>query len=156
MAATAGHAARWSVASLLTGLATPSLVIFVVMVTVGGVGPATAAADILRRQFAEGHNLFLIAAIGLVPFVVLSFVAFLAARKQTPRQLACIVLGGLAGILALMVPAHISIWYTLYGPGHASSTAVIGFLFIPFACLVSLAIGLMAGWLFSRLPWFRQ
>jgi hypothetical protein len=54
-----------------------------------------------------------------------------------------------------MVPAHVSVWYPLYGPGHVSSTAVIAFIFIPFYCLASLCVGLVVGWLISHLPRFR-
>ncbi len=151
------HAVRallWTLFALTVGLVTPSLIIFVIEVFVGGIDPATATADIMRRQFAEGHNLFSLAMIGLIPFAVLSIVIVVAARERTPRQLACVVLGGLIGILALMIPAHVSVWYPLYGPGHASSTAVIGFLFIPFYCLASLAIGLLVGRRISQLPYF--
>jgi hypothetical protein len=136
------------------GFVTPSLIVFFLEVSVGGMDPVKSAADIWHRQFAEGHNLFLLAAIGLVPFAVLSIVTFVASRKRAPLQLACIVVGGLVGILALMIPAHVSIWYPLYGPGHASSTAAIGFLFIPFYCLVTLTIGLLVGRGISRLPCF--
>jgi len=151
-----GRAWRWALAAVAAGLVMPSLIILVVEIFAGNVGPVPAMADVLRRQFAPGHNLFLLAVLGLIPFAALAIVIFPLARRNTPRQLSCLVLGGLGGIFALMIPGHVSIWYPLYGPGHASSTAVIGFVFIPFACLVSLAIGLAAGWLVSRLAWFRQ
>ena len=150
------HALMWSLIILAVGFVTPSLIIFFLEVFVGGIDPAASAADIWHRQFAEAHNLFLLAAIGLIPFAVLSIVIFVVSRKRAPLQLACIVLGGLIGILALMIPAHVSIWYPLYGPGHASSTAVIGFLFIPFYCLVTLTIGLLVGRGISQLPYFSR
>jgi hypothetical protein len=148
------HALLWSVAVLTIGFLATSSIIFVLEVAVGGIHPSDAIADIVNRQFAEGHNLFSLAVIGLMPFVVLSIANFLISRNRTPLQYACVVLCGLIGILALMIPAHVSIWYPLYGPGHASSTAVIGFLFIPFYCLVSLAIGLVVGRHIAELPYF--
>jgi len=148
------NALMWSLITLGLGFVTPSLIIFFLEITVGGINPAASAADIWHRQFAEGHNLFLLAAIGLIPFAVHSIVIFVVARTRTPRQLACIVLGGLIGILALMIPCHASIWYPLYSHGHASSTAVIGFLFIPFYCLITLAIGLFFGRSVCQLPYF--
>jgi len=37
-----------------------------------------------------------------------------------------------------------------------SSTASIAFFFIPFYCIVSMGIGLFAGWLISLLPFFKN
>jgi len=146
----------WVAAPLAIGLVVPSLVILCLEVFVGGVPPSAAAADILERQFSEGDNLFLIAAFGLIPFVALSIVCAVAAGRLAPSRLACLGIGGLVGILALMIPGHVAVWYPLYGPGHMSSTAVIAFLLIPFYCLGSLAIGLIVGWLVSLLPPFRH
>ena len=114
------------------------------------------AVHIWERQFAEGQNLFLLAAFGLIPFAALSAICAVAASRLTPIRLACLGVGGLLGIFALMVPGHFSVWYPLYGPGRASSTAVVAFIFIPFFCLVTLGVGLLAGWLVSLLPVFRH
>lgn len=57
---------------LLIGLVTPSLVMFFLAVFVGHVSPHSAAIDILQRQFAKGHNLFLIALFGLIPLTLYS------------------------------------------------------------------------------------
>ena len=150
------RAVSWSLASLASGLVTPSLVIFCLQVFIGGISPFAAVSDILQRQFAEGHNLFLLAAFGLIPFVFFSVACFIAAGSLTPPRLTCVAIGGLVGILAVMVPAHASIWYPLYGPGRISSTAVIGFIFIPFYCIGTLLVGMLLGWLFSLLPFFRH
>ena len=53
-----------------------------------------------------------------------------------------------------MIPGHVSIWADLYGPGRPSSTAVLGFLFIPIFCLATMGIGMLAGWLVTRTKWF--
>jgi hypothetical protein len=145
----------WSLAFLGVGLITPSVIIFCLEVLVGHINPLIAIADILHRQFAKGHNLFLIAALGLIPFAVLSMTCFVAARRLASSRLTCVALGGLIGILAIMVPGHVAVWYPLYAPGRMSSTAVIAFLFIPFYCIVSLCAGLFVGWLVSLLPIFR-
>jgi hypothetical protein len=71
-------------------------------------------------------------------------------------RLACVTLGGLLGILAFMIPAHVSVWYPLYGGGHMASTAVIAFVFIPFYCIATLALGLLAGWAVSLIPFLRH
>ncbi len=146
----------WLLGPLAIGILTPSLIIFCLEIFVGHISPIASAQDILRRQFAEGHNLFLLALLGLIPFAALSVVCLVAARRLSPVRLACLGVGGLVGILGLMVPAHVAVWYPLYGPGRMSSTAVIAFLFIPFYCLVTLGIGLLVGWCISMLPFFRH
>lgn len=146
----------WVATPLVVGLIVPSLIIFYLEVFVGHIAPLEATRDVLERQFSEGDNLFLLAAIGLIPFATLSAICAAAASRLTPARLACLGVGGLAGILSLMVPSHASVWYPLYGPGHMSSTAVIAFLFIPFYCLGTLAIGLLVGWMVSLLPMFRH
>ena len=118
----------WVITPLVIGLVVPSLIIFYLEVFVGHIAPLVAAEDIMERQFSDGDNLFLLAAIGLIPFVALSAICADAASRLTPSRLACLGIGGLAGILSLMVPGHASVWYPLYGPGHVSSTAVIAFL----------------------------
>jgi hypothetical protein len=145
----------WLIAPLVVGLLAPSIIIFCLEVFVGRINPFSSIADILRRQFAEGENLFLIALFGLIPFALLSVISVVAVRYLSPARLTCVALGGLLGILTLMVPGHIAVWYPLYGGGHISSTAVVAFFFIPFYCLVTLAIGLIVGWGISRLPFFR-
>lgn len=150
------HALGWCAAALAVGLLTPSLVIFCLAVFVGHIGPGAALADVLRRQFAEGDNLFLLAAYGLIPFVALCVVCLAASRRLSPPRLACVALGGLAGILAIMIPAHVSVWAPLYGEGDMSSTAVIAFVFIPFLCAAGLVPGVLTGWLVSLLPAFRR
>jgi hypothetical protein len=60
------------------------------------------------------------------------------------------------GIPSLMLPAHISVWYPLYGGGHMSSTAVIAFIIIPGYCMVTGAVGVLIGWLITFLPWFKD
>lgn len=135
-----GSAIFWLLAPLAVGLVTPSLVILYLEVSVGHVSLLAAASDILYQQLAEGHNLLLLALIGLIPFAVLSVTCFAAARRLSPPRLACLGVGGLLGVLGLMVPGHVAIW------SSKPSTAVLGFIWIPLFCLVTLAIGLFAGW----------
>jgi len=131
------------------------LTLLAVQTLVGGVPLGTAMADILKEQFAPGHNLFTLALIGLIPFVVLALTMRAYAANGTRRMCFAMCLSGLVGILALMIPAHVGVWYPLYGPGRMSSTAVIAFFFIPFYCIVTLFFGLLIGWLVSRHRWFQ-
>lgn len=147
--------ALWTFAPIAIGLLTPSLIIFCLEVFVAHTPPLTATGHILHRQFAAGHNLFLLAVFGLIPFATLSTICAIAAKKLSPQRLACLGIGGLIGILGLMIPAHVAVWYPLYGPGHMSSTAVIAFVFIPIYCLGTMAVGLAIGWLVSLLPQFK-
>jgi hypothetical protein len=146
----------WIGLPIAVGLVTPSAVIFYLEVFVGHVSPVAAIQDIGWRQFAEGHNLFLLAVFSLIPFVLLSVISLLVGPHLPASRQGWITLGGLIGILAFMVPSHVAVWYPLYGGGHMSSTAVIAFIFIPFYCVVTLIVGLFVGWAASLLPPLRN
>ena len=156
MKSSTGHVAFWTAAPLIIGFPIPSLAIFCLEVFVAHHSRSEAVASILHRQFAEGDNLFLLALFSLIPFAVLSVICITAAYVFSPARLACLGICGLLGILAFMIPCHISIWYPMYSGTHMSSTAVIAFFFIPFYCLVPLSIGLLIGWGISRLPCFHK
>jgi len=141
---------------VIFGALTPSLVIFVLGVFVGHVSPIRSAVSILEKQFAEGENLFLIMVFGFIPFAILIGLTALLSRTIKGQRLDCLFVGGLVGILVLMVLGHVAVWYPLYGGGHMSSTAVIAFFFIPFYCIAAMSIGLLIGWVISRLPFFRK
>jgi hypothetical protein len=144
----------WLLAPPVVGFITPSLVISTLQVLVGGLTPYAAIQDIAGRQFAPGHNLFLLALWGLIPFLVLS-VLLLVLPAGVPRsRIACLSIFGLLGILGLMVPIHWEVWAPLYYGGHMSSTAVIVFIPLPFGCFMTMLSGLAIGWLVSKLPWF--
>jgi hypothetical protein len=138
---------------ILGGL-TPSLVIFILEVFVGHIPPIHSALSILERQFAEGHNLFLIMVFGFIPFAILIGITVGLSRTVKGKRLDCLFIGGLLGILAFMVFSHVAVWYPLYGGGHMSSTAVIAFIFIPFYCIGTMGIGMLIGWVISRFPFF--
>ena len=150
------EAGIWIWLPLAVGFTVPSLVILCLAILVGDHGVVETLEDIWRRQFAAGHNLFLLAVFGLIPFVPLSTLCWVLARKMPAKRLAVIGAAGLLGILAVMIPAHVSVWYPLYGPGRMSSTAVLAFLFIPFYCLAGLLLGLLLGYVMSLLPLFRE
>ncbi len=135
---------------------TPSLIIFLLEVLVGGISPVDATKHILVRQFAPGDNLFLLALIGFVPFAILIGILLPVSRTLTGRRVYCVLVGGILGILGVMISGHVSIWYPLYGGGHMSSTAVVGFLLIPFFCIPTMLAGLALGWGVSLFPWFRK
>ena len=150
----AKKALYWSIAFLVIGFITPSAIIFCVEVFVAQINPIASLAGILRRQFSEGDSLFLLAVFSLIPFVVLSLACFALALRLHGSRFACIAIGGLLGILGLMVPAHVSVWYPI-AARDGSSTSVVAFVLIPFLCIASLAAGLFIGWLLSLLPAFR-
>lgn len=149
---------RWWCLSLIlvVGLVAPSLVILFLEITVGKIAPSASLRDIAHRQFAEGHNLFLLAVIGLIPFGALSILLRCLSSKLARLRFCFFSLCGLVGILALMIPAHVSVWRPLYTDEVASSTAVIAFLFIPFYCTVTMGIGLGVATLASIPAWIRE
>jgi hypothetical protein len=149
------HALYWSVASCAIGLVTPALVILWLEVFVGGIAPLASIAGILERQISTG-SLLLLEVFGLIPFAALSGACFLFTLRLNPARLACVAVGGLLGILAVMVPFHYGVWYPHYAHEHVSSTDALAFIAIPFLCIPTLGIGLLPGWLVSLLPYFRN
>ncbi len=145
----------WVGLPLIAGLLLPSLVLVAVQVVIGHVALGAALADVIAGQFAPGRNLFLIAMLGMLPFVVLAVAALIAARRLPARRLSCLAGGGLLAILAITVPGQASVWAPLYGAGPVSSTAPIAFVILPVFGVVALALGMLAGWLISLLPVFR-
>jgi len=145
----------WLLTPLVVGFVTPSLVIFTLQVCIGGRTPDTAIQDIAGSQFAEGHNLFLLAVWGLIPFLVLSVLLLVQPASFPRSRIACLSIFGLLGILGLMVPTHWEVWAQLYNGGRMSSTAVVVFIPLPFLCLVTMLPGVAIGWLVSKLPWFQ-
>jgi hypothetical protein len=141
---------------VILGVLAPSLVIFILEVFVGHISPAHSVADILQRQFEEGENLFLLMACGFIPFAILIGSTALFSRTLKGKQLDCVFIGGMAGILVFMIPTHIDVWYPLYSGGHMSSTAVVAFIFIPFICIGTMGIGLLIGRAVSLLPLMKE
>jgi hypothetical protein len=144
------------ISPLVVGMLTPSLIIFAIMHFAGGYDISTAAMNVLIGQFKPGENYFLLSVISTAPFACLSLVVRNILIKKTLRATWCICIGGLVGILALMIPAHVSVWYPLYSGSHMSSTSVVAFVFIPMYCLGTGSIGVLAGWLIALLPWFKK
>ncbi len=140
---------------LLVGVFTPSLLIFIFDVFASHISPISSLLKVLSQQFG-GDKLFLIMLFGLIPFVLLIRITALVSRKLKGKRLDCIFWGGLIGILALMLYAHIWIMYPNYGDGHNLSTSSVGFIFIPFLCSLTMGIGLLIGFLISRIPFFKN
>ena len=141
---------------IIAGILTPSLVILILEIFVGHISIIQSVSNIIERQFASGENLFLLMLFGLFPFIILIWIISPISRKINGKRLNCIFWGGLIGILLPMITGHVAVWYPLYGGGHASSTSVIAFFFIPFYCIVTMGIGLLIGWIISRLPFIKN
>ncbi len=135
----------WIVTPLLLGLVLPSLILLGVEWLVGGRSLLLALADVAARQFAAGHNLFLISVLGLLPFAALSLLSAVLARRLSPCRLNRLAGAGLAGILLVTVPAHAEVWVPLFGGGEVSSTAPLAFVVTPFAGLLGMGAGVLCG-----------
>lgn len=131
-------------------LATP-IILFFIQVFVGGYAPSESIEDIRSKQFQQGHNLFLLAAVASIPFFALAVLQLVLAITCHRSTWYWMTVAGLFGIFAVMVPSHYAVWAPLYGPGRMSSTAVIAFLFIPFLCLGGMAAFMLLMWLFTWL-----
>lgn len=143
---------------LIIGLLTPAGVVLGLNIFVSGQPLVSAITDPCKGPFAGDmccwHPFFL--GFTLIPFIALSILSWLASKQITHARVILIELFGLLGILAVTIPAHISVWYPLYGGGHMSSTAVIAFVFIPFVAIGGMALGIFVGWLVSLLPLLRK
>lgn len=141
----------WLLLPLIAGFLTPSLTILAMDLFLGRKPVGEAIQSLASRQFSEGDNLFLLAAFGLIPFVLLSIILIFPFRSATHRaRVPWLSVAGTIGALALMIPMHVGVWLPLYTGEHMSSTAVIAFVFIPFFCCLTMALGLLVGVLATR------
>jgi len=138
----------------LVGLVTPPAVRFCVEVFAGGIAPMRSLGDMAHRYLDAGGGMALLVLLDLVPFVILVGVLATSWPVLAPRRVYGLLVGGLIGVLAVMVPAHVGVWYPLYTGGPTSSTAVLAFLFIPWLCVPGMLAGLAVGWAVSLLAWF--
>ncbi len=107
-----------------------------------------------RRLFAPGHNVFLIGVLNWVPFAVYAAFALLH-LGPAERHGAPIVrrrLGGVAGAGLALVAA--SLWLHVAILTSRSSTAAIGYLFLPLELLVAVPVGYAGGRLAASV-WLR-
>jgi hypothetical protein len=141
---------------LSAGILIPSLVIFFLQIFVAGIAPIRSISDILHKQFASGHNLFLLMVWSFVPFGALILLTYVMSRKLKSFRLAAIFWGAFIAVTGYTLYGHISVWYPLYAHKGSSSTDVLAFLVIPIICLVLLVIGAMIGWGISYLPGIRK
>jgi len=136
----------WLLMPLVVGFVAPSIIILAVELFVAGMPLHGAIRDVASRQFASGNNLFLLAAVGLIPFLLLTGILILISRSEKGSDwVPWLSITGTLGALALMIPAHVGVWLPLYAGAHMSSTAVVAFFFIPFYCCVTMCIGLLIG-----------
>lgn len=121
---------------------------------VHGAGPGGPLTTIRRLLFAPGDNLFLIGVLNAIPFAAYGVFALLhlGTADRRPAAVAVRRLGGTvgAGLAALATSAGVQLSIMT----SRSSTAAIGYLFLPFEVLISLAVGYVVGWLVATL-WTR-
>lgn len=147
---------RYLYLPLAAGILTPSLIILFLQVLIAKMSPIKAVLDILHKQFAEGHNLFILMLWSFIPFGALILLTYVLEIKVQSKRLACIFWGGFIAVLGFTLYGHISVWYPLYANKDSSSTAAIAFLFIPIFCLFLLVVGSLIGWIVSFLPKLRK
>jgi hypothetical protein len=139
----------WS--SLALGVALP----WALHLAVNGPGPEGALITIRRLLFAPGENLFLLGVWNAIPFTAYGVFALLhlGTADRRPAAVAVRRLGGAvgAGLAALATSAGVQLSILT----SRSSTAAIGYLFLPFEVSISLVGGYVAGRLVATL-WTRS
>jgi hypothetical protein len=113
---------------------------------VKGAPIASAIEELIGHLFEPGYNEFLIAFITALPFLAAAvFLLFHLSTEQVPRGR----LSGVAGTLC--AGAGLTLWVLIEIRTSRSSTASIGFLFLPFEVLFAMLIGYVAGRLMAKL-----
>ena len=133
---------------LIVGVFVAPTVLLYVKVAYGKSGIFMALQEIYVSQFKEGHNLFFIELSSLIPFAFLSAYLLDYSAKMTIKKSYAVCIGGIVGALIFTIFGHFSIWHSIYTNSPGSSTAVIGFLFIPFISILFMCMG---GYTGSRL-----
>ncbi len=137
-------------AALLTGLLTPTLLLLAALVFTGH-APGEVVAEISDAFSREKMNAGGITLLGMVPFLLLTGVLFLYLRKSDAHRGLFLLIGGLAGILAIYVPAHLSYW-----PAHFRSGGSLGFphglefVIAPLFGIPAMGAGVAIAWLVSK------
>lgn len=114
--------------------------------TAKGTPFASAVSEFMGHLFEPGYNEFLIALFTSMPFVAAAvFLMFHLAAEQKP-------LGRWAGVAgALCTGTVLSLWGHIAIRMSRSSTASIGYVFLPFEVFFVMPIGYVAGRLFLKL-----
>ena len=87
--------------------------------------------------------------IGLLPFIMLSAILYVAFKNARRCRLKYLYWCGLLSILAIVVPVNILTVLPTFTGGHQSSTQAFGFILVPMFGVPALAVGLGVGWLLS-------
>ena len=114
--------------------------------TAKGARFASAVSHWIGHLFEPGYNEFLLALMAALPFLVAAvFIRFHLGGEQIPR-------GRWAGVVgALGTGAALSLWGLIGIRMSRSSTAAIGYIFLPIEVLFVMPIGYIAGRLIAKL-----
>jgi len=107
---------------------------------------ASAVSQFMGHLFEPGYNEFLIALFTSMPFIAAAvFLMFHLAAEQIPR-------GRWAGVAgALCTGTALTLWALIAIRMSRSTTASIGYIFLPFEVLFVMPIGYVAGRLLVKL-----
>jgi hypothetical protein len=114
--------------------------------TAKGTPFVSAVSQLIGHLFEPGYNEFLIALMTALPFVAAGvFLLFHLAAEPMPR-------GRLAGIVgALCAGAALALWGLIAIRISRSSTAGIGYIFLPVEVLFAMPLGYIAGRVIAKL-----
>lgn len=136
--------------SVLAGFGLPALVDIGVDVLRDHESLAKAVDTWISRLFLPGYNRFLLAVIHAVPFVLLAVAARFVltsgsklGRQSFQRRLTAVV-------TSLAVSIAFSLWVLISIRTSRSSTAAIGYLFLPIELMVWMPFAYLAGWVVGR------
>ncbi len=141
--------AAW-IMPLVAGAIVPTATAFAVQRFVGNIPAGDALMDILIEHL-KGRAL-LLDLFSMIPFAILAGTAMKNARRMSLFTLWSVTIGGLAGIIALMVPMYYMGWETIYNDvrGDEKSTGALVFFFTPLYCIATMLAGMLIGWVTAR------
>jgi len=126
---------------IIVGILTTPTILLYVKIVYGNMGFLQAFNELIIEQYKHGNNLFFIELLGLIPYAFLSAYMMSYTKKATTKESYAVCIGGIIGALIFTILGHFSIWHSIYTNAPGASTAVIGFLFIPFIAILPMCMG---------------
>jgi hypothetical protein len=130
---------------ILLGLAIPGLSTIGVDMLKHGQTLGQAAHQWRLHLFAPGYNLFMIAMLNAIPFILLAVFALLhlGLASPDPASLSRRKTGVLVASLAAIA---ISAWTHVLTLWQADAQGALAYLFLPFVLLITIPASYVAGW----------
>lgn len=137
-------------ANVLAGLTLPGVVAIAVEVLRDRASLAAALDEWISHLFLPGYNEFLLAVLHAAPFSALAVVGLFALTKGWKRGQRDFQVRFVAAVSSLAVASTLSLWMLISIRISRSSTAAIGYIFLPILISSAVPFAWFGGWLLGR------